>query len=102
MTDRSKVYPGFYVTKSWKTTFFAKSNAPCDHASNNSAKTVIEFPITILRQRLRPQYGDGFRGAPLATSLPVQSLNRRNRGASQNETGTEAEAEGSVPSETGL
>jgi len=41
---------------------------------------MIEFLITISRQRLRPQYGDGFRGAPLDPSLPVQSTIRRNRG----------------------
>jgi hypothetical protein len=64
-----------------------------NHASNNSAKTVIEFLVTISRERLRPQYGDGFRGAPLATPLPVQSTIRRNRGASQDAPGREREAD---------
>ncbi len=54
---------------------------------------MIEFLITISRQRLRPQYGDGFRGAPLVSSLPVQSPIRRNRGASQDASGTKAEAD---------
>lgn len=54
---------------------------------------VIEFLITIPRERLRPQYGDGFRGAPLVTWLPDESTNRRNRGASHETAGTQAETD---------
>ena len=63
------------------------------YSPNNSAKTVIEFLITIPRERLRPHYGDGFGGAPLATLLPDESMNRRNRGASHETSGTQAETE---------
>jgi len=64
-----------------------------NHAFNNVAKTVIEFLITISRERLRPQYGDGFRGAPLATSVLVQNTTRRNRGAIQDESGAKKETD---------
>jgi len=60
---------------------------------NNVAKTVIEFLITISRDRLRPQYGDGFRGAPLATSVLVQGTTRRDRGAIQDESGAKKETD---------
>jgi hypothetical protein len=36
------------------------------YAANNVAKRVLDFSITVSRERLRPQYGDGFAGAPLA------------------------------------
>jgi hypothetical protein len=54
---------------------------------------VIEFLITIPRERLRPQYGDGFRGAPFVSSLPIERIIGRNQGATQDATGTEKETE---------
>ncbi|MEK6569875.1 MAG: hypothetical protein AABZ61_00785, partial [Bacteroidota bacterium] len=33
--------------------------------SSNVAKIPIEFSVVIQREQLRPQYGDGFQGAPL-------------------------------------
>ena len=57
---------------------------------------MIEFLVTISRQRLRPQYGDGFRNAPLVPSQPVQSQIRSDRGANQDASGTKAEADPSV------
>lgn len=59
-----------------------------DYAANNVAKKVIEFPVTIPRKRLRPEYGDGFGGAPLDTFPPKPDL-RRNRGASTDGAGVE-------------
>jgi hypothetical protein len=37
------------------------------HASNNVAKNVIDFSIAISREQLRPNYGEGFKGAPLVS-----------------------------------
>jgi hypothetical protein len=54
---------------------------------------VIEFLITIPRERLRPQYGDGFRGAPLANSRPVENKIGRNRGVVQDASGTNQETD---------
>ena len=39
-----------------------------EHASNNVAKNVINFSIAISREQLRPNYGEGFKGAPLVTT----------------------------------
>jgi hypothetical protein len=36
-------------------------------ATYNVAKSVLDYSIKIPRERLRPNYGDGFQGAPLAT-----------------------------------
>ena len=38
------------------------------HAANNVAKNVIDFSIAISREQLRPNYGEGFKGAPLVTA----------------------------------
>src|SRR5262249_43706822 len=37
------------------------------YAANNVAKRSVEFFIRLSRDRLRPTYGQGFRGAPLRT-----------------------------------
>ena len=42
------------------------------HAPNNIAKRVLDFSTTVSRERLRPQYGDGFAGAPLAQDRGVK------------------------------
>lgn len=62
-------------------------------ASYNIAKNVIEFEITIPRQRLRPNYGDGFRGAPLNTFRPDPSLSGRNQGECQDGSKTETKTD---------
>ena len=36
------------------------------HPSYNSAKRALEFTVAILRAELRPRYGSGFAGAPIA------------------------------------
>ncbi len=36
------------------------------HPSHNSAKKALEFTVALPRAELRPRYGDGFAGAPLA------------------------------------
>jgi hypothetical protein len=54
---------------------------------------VIEFLITIPRERLRPKYGDGFRSAPLTSSLPIEKIIGRNQGATQDASGTKTEEE---------
>ena len=36
--------------------------------TNNVAKNVIDFSIAISREQLRPNYGEGFKGAPLVTA----------------------------------
>ena len=64
-----------------------------NYASNNIAKIVIEFEITIPRERLRPNYRDGFRGAPLDTSQPDPSLTGRNPGVSRDVSKTETETD---------
>jgi hypothetical protein len=56
-----------------------------DNPSNNIAKTVIDFSITIPREQLRPGYGDGFGGAPLDPAGSSQCRTARNRGVRQNE-----------------
>jgi len=52
-----------------------REGAPCPysiHASYNGAKRVVElqFSTSIPRAQLRPGYGAGFQGAPLACSSP--------------------------------
>jgi hypothetical protein len=64
-----------------------------NYSPNNVAKKVIEFLITIPRERLRPKYGDGFRGAPLTSSLPIEKIIGRNQGATQDASGTEEETD---------
>jgi hypothetical protein len=61
-----------------------------NYSPNNVAKIVIEFLITIPRERLRPNYRDGFRGAPLDTSLPDLGLAGRNRGGKRDVSETKA------------
>ncbi|MGC1954058.1 MAG: hypothetical protein WA970_16105, partial [Gammaproteobacteria bacterium] len=41
------------------------------HAPYNVAKLPVEFVVTVSRARLRPRYGEGFRGAPLEVSRVV-------------------------------
>src|SRR5579884_344107 len=38
------------------------------YPSGNLAKRLLDFSVTIPRERLRPRYGDGFDGAPLRAS----------------------------------
>jgi hypothetical protein len=63
------------------------------HPTNNIAKNVIDFSIAVPRERLRPKYGDGFKGAPLGTSPPSQRISDQNRGANRNEPQTPNEEE---------
>ena len=42
------------------------------YAPNNVAKRVLDFSTTVSRERLRPQYGDGFAGAPLEQDRGVK------------------------------
>ena len=39
---------------------------------NNVAKNMIDFSITIFRERLRPNYGDGFKGVKQNESQRAQ------------------------------
>ena len=39
-----------------------------NHALYNVAKSSLEFSISIERTKLRPDYGDGFQGAPLQSA----------------------------------
>jgi hypothetical protein len=41
-------------------------------STNNVSKNGLDFSINIGRDRLRPQYGDGFAGAPLAPNRGVK------------------------------
>src|SRR3954466_13072793 len=41
-----------------------------DHSSHDGAKLPFDLAVTIPRDRLRPQYGDGFLGAPLLLCRP--------------------------------
>jgi len=54
---------------------------------------VIEFLITIPRERLRPKYGDGFQGTPLTSSLPIEKIIGRNQGATQDASETEEDTD---------
>jgi hypothetical protein len=56
------------------------------HATNNVAKNGINFSISIARERLRPQYGDGFAGAPLAASPAKEQALVPDRGVAQDES----------------
>jgi hypothetical protein len=69
------------------------SQQGANHSPNNVAKKVIEFLITIPRERLRPKYGDGFRGAPLTSSLPIEKIIGRNQGATQDVSETKEETD---------
>jgi hypothetical protein len=46
---------------------------------------MIDFSIVIQRERLRPKYGDGFKGAPLETSLYSQRADDQHRGVDRDE-----------------
>ena len=48
-----------------------------DHAPNNVAKRMLDFSTKVSRERLRPQYGDGFAGAPLAQDRGVKQDEER-------------------------
>jgi hypothetical protein len=45
-----------------------------DHATHDGAKLPFDLAVTIPRDRLRPQYGDGFLGAPLLLCRPSKML----------------------------
>ena len=47
--------------------------------TNNVAKTLLEFSISVPRTRLRPNYGEGFRGAPLKITRAEKSAPQLNR-----------------------
>ncbi len=49
--------------------------------TNNVAKTLLEFSISVPRARLRPNYGEGFQGAPLRNRPADQSTPQPNRAA---------------------
>src|SRR3954466_5098361 len=44
-----------------------------DHSSHAGAKLPFDLAVTILRDRLRPHYGDGFLGAPLLLCRPSKA-----------------------------
>ena len=44
-----------------------------NHPSHNGAKLPFDLAVTILRDRLRPHYGDGFLGAPLLLCRPSKA-----------------------------
>jgi hypothetical protein len=64
-----------------------------DLSTNNVAKNVIDFSIAIPRERLRPNYGDGFLGAPLGASGSSSSSQDQDRGVKGDESRTTKEAE---------
>jgi len=47
------------------------------HPSHNSAKRALEFTVAILRAELRPRYGSGFAGAPIAQRQPTRAEGTR-------------------------
>jgi hypothetical protein len=49
------------------------------YAPNNIAKRVLDFSTTVSRERLRPQYGDGFAGAPLEQDRGVKPDEERRK-----------------------
>jgi hypothetical protein len=55
------------------------------YSTNNVAKTVIDFSVAIPRERLRPNYGDGFKGAPLDSSLSSRQTEDQHRGVDRDE-----------------
>lgn len=69
------------------------------YPGNNVAKNVIDFSIAIPRERLRPNYGDGFRGAPLDASHSSQDRIDQNRGVNRDEPKT---AKGEVDRAAGI
>ena len=56
-----------------------------DNTSNNVAKNVIDFSKAIPREQLRPNYGDGFKGAPLGLSSSGWGTPDQDRGVNQDE-----------------
>ncbi|MBK7919357.1 MAG: hypothetical protein IPJ94_24475 [Chloroflexi bacterium] len=67
-----------------------------DYTTNNVAKKVIEFSITVPREQLRPNYGDGFRGAPLKITKRPSGSVKGNRGADDCQKEEESESETNV------
>ena len=49
--------------------------------TNKVAKTLLEFSVSVPRARLRPNYGEGFQGAPLKNRLAEKSTSQPNRAA---------------------
>ena len=66
------------------------------YTTNNVAKKVIEFSITVPREQLRPNYGDGFRGAPLKITKRPSGSVKGNRGADDCQKEEESESETNV------
>jgi hypothetical protein len=59
-----------------------------DLSPYNVTKNVIDFSIAIPRERLRPNYGSGFGGAPLDASQLNQGRIDQNRGVNRDEPKT--------------
>jgi hypothetical protein len=59
---------------------------------------VIDFSITVSREQLRPNYGDGFKGGPLMTIPISQRLLDVTEGVNHNEQtiGNATEVEGAA------
>ncbi len=49
---------------------------------------MLDFSITVSRERLRPHFGDGFTGAPLGASQFSQRTTDQNRGVKRDEPQT--------------
>ncbi len=47
--------------------------------TNNVAKNLLEFSISVPRARLRPNYGEGFQGAPRKITRAEKSTPQLNR-----------------------
>jgi len=53
-----------------------------EHATDNVAKSLVEFSTKIPREELRPGFGHGFLGAPLTENSqdrPTQQVRRERR-----------------------
>ena len=56
------------------------------YSPNNVAKNLLDFSKTFSRQQLRPQYGDGFAGAPLTIDRGVKQDERRKESQESSES----------------
>ena len=64
-----------------------------DYNTNNVAKKTIDFSISVSREQLRPNYGDGFRGVLIEDSANGRSGAKQNRGKNEQEESETAESE---------
>jgi hypothetical protein len=60
---------------------------------NNVAKKTLEFSITVSREQLCPNYGDGFRGAPLRRKKNGRTKAEQNRGVNEPEEKEDTKSE---------